>query len=107
VCLTVTDTNSVGNCTDTWCDTSIVVHFVQIYPNPVTSRVSVSLGNGSRPVAFQILDDKGRVVFRRDSDSGAGFSVGTEGMSSGIYFYQLIDGDRIVSTGKFVVVRSE
>jgi PKD repeat protein len=105
ICLTVTDSSACGVCTATWCD-STVVQFVQIYPNPVSRRISVSLHNGTRPVSLEILDGKGRVVIRESRQDGQSFNVRLDGLSDGLYFYRLLDGDTQVSTGKFMLVKN-
>lgn len=105
-CLTVTDTTSAGVCSDTWCGHSIVIPFVEIYPNPINSVVNISLYNGSKPVIFQIHDEKGRFISRTETNDGT-FSINSVGMSSGSYFYEVIDNGKVIATGKFMVMKAE
>lgn len=106
VCLTVTDSTAYGVCTDTWCDYSMVVPLVQIYPNPVTNVVSITLAGCEHFLTLQIHDEKGRVVHREQVGDGT-TTVRMEGLSTGSYFYQLTDGDNVIATGKFMLMKAQ
>ncbi|MFZ1729022.1 MAG: T9SS type A sorting domain-containing protein, partial [Bacteroidota bacterium] len=105
-CLTVTDTTAGGVCSDTWCSSSIVIPFVQIYPNPVNSFINISTHTGMNPITFQIHDEKGRLVSRTESNDG-NCTVNSSGMSSGSYFYQIIENGIVIATGKFMVMKAD
>jgi PKD repeat protein len=106
VCLTVTDTTSAGTCIDVQCDTLIIPVHITVYPNPVTNMVSIAVPHGNRTVGIEIRDGKGVIVYRGETDTPGSLSVRTDGMGSGVYFYQLFEGGNVVSTGKFIVVKS-
>ena len=60
----------------------------------------------SESIVFQIFDEKGRVVFRKSATEEMNFSVNMNGMSSGIYFYETLDGASVTASGKFMVVKT-
>ncbi|MDH7516180.1 MAG: PKD domain-containing protein, partial [Bacteroidota bacterium] len=105
VCLTVTDTTSAGTCYDFSCDTIVVPHYIQVYPNPANSAIHFAVPHGTNPVRLEIVDDRGCLVYRTDTESASGFSVPTQGLSSGVYIYKLSDGKGVVQSGKFIVVK--
>ncbi len=106
VCLTVTDTTAGGVCTDTKCDTVIVVHTFQIYPNPANGRLRVAVPPGMTTGLFEVRDARGHLVYRNDKFDPNGFTIPTDGMDSGVYFYRVMVDGNMVSSGKFVVLKS-
>jgi len=105
VCLTVTDTTLGGTCSDTWCDTLIIPQHVVAYPNPASGLVSIAVAHGDRRVGIQIHDDHGNLIYQGEIDSPGSFSVHTGNLSSGVYFYQILDQGKVIGTGKFIVVK--
>jgi PKD repeat protein len=106
VCLTVTDSTSAGSCTDTWCDTLYVTSHVKVYPNPVNDNVSFSIPGGAESAVIAIHDDKGNQVFRHEATAAGNLTVPTDGLSSGVYFYFVTEGENIIATGKFMVLKN-
>jgi hypothetical protein len=78
---------------------------VVVYPNPFTDRVVVQVLN-QKPNSYSLkmFDVYGRLVRMLNSDVATNsFVIEREGMGSGMYFYQIIDSNITVSTGKICV----
>ena len=98
------------------CD-SMVVHSytpvdgdkrVIVYPNPATEQVKLivnrPLPTGSDWVLF---DSAGREVRRQSLEKGLGdYSIAVDDLAAGMYFFNIQTTDRILETGKLVIVLS-
>jgi hypothetical protein len=76
---------------------------VAVYPNPFTDEATIEVVKPSRNSTYSlaVFDRAGREIQRLQSTSGKFIIQGSE-LSSGMYFYQVSDGDWY-STGKLVV----
>ena len=76
---------------------------VTVYPNPFSEEavIEVVKPNRNRSYTLNLYDRAGRAVRTLQSFNGK-FTIGSNGLSSGMYFYQITDGDWI-STGKVVM----
>lgn len=79
------------------------------YPNPFNSacRISIVLPNPAE-IKFQCFNLSGRLVYELSEKRQAGhytltFDAG--GLSSGIYFYNVIIGDAFLERGKLMLVK--
>jgi hypothetical protein len=76
---------------------------VAVYPNPFLDEAIIEVikptSNGT--YTLSLFDRSGRTVQSLQSTSGK-FSITSEGLTSGMYFYQVTDGDWI-TTGKVVM----
>jgi len=78
-----------------------------LYPNPVKSQARVQLPqsviveNGM----MRILNQLGMEVQRTNGLQGNVVILDCKGLREGLYFYQLLDQDRVVAEGKMVVIR--
>lgn len=76
---------------------------VAVYPNPFSDEATIEVvkptTNGM--YTLNLFDRAGRTVQSLKSASGK-FTISSEGMTSGMYFYQVTDGNWI-STGKVVM----
>ncbi len=72
-----------------------------VYPNPAADFVSFRLDEGPRKMQLEIIDMFGKVVLTQLISNGGKVSVGQ--LKSSIYFYRLMDGDRVFSSGKLSV----
>jgi hypothetical protein len=95
--LTVTDSNSLGTCTDTWCDTvSVSHHFVNnvnLYANPASNIISVNIQHIIPPAVLMISDFQGKVIYLNNEAVNGSLSISLNGNASGIYYYRLSDSD--------------
>ena len=127
VCLTITD--SILNCTSTFCDTvgmdtlgnlkagfglsvqnpvvtSITevqdLNAVNIYPNPATSNISIDLTTVKENVILRIYDLTGKVVLEKTNQTGGNVEhLEISNLSNGLYFITLDNGVTNV-TKKFI-----
>jgi hypothetical protein len=72
-----------------------------VYPNPASDYVSFRLEEGPQKMQVEILDMFGKVVLSQLISNGGKVSVGS--LKPSIYFYRLIDGNRVFSSGKLSV----
>ncbi len=77
---------------------------LQVYPNPFSSTTTIRFANpkGQRH-SFQVLDSQGRMVARLDGLTGEEITFDRGELSSGMYFFQLLAGEKIVGRGKLMV----
>ena len=85
-------------------ETSINSQFAEPYPNPATYRINIPVGdiapNESR---IQIFDTKGVKYFDCIIDKSTNLiSINTQNLEAGLYIYQVVSDDRILTKGKFV-----
>ncbi len=74
-----------------------------IYPNPVKNIVNINL-NGAFTGVLSLLDLKGNILGRFDTNGKSLISIGTEDLSAGIYFLHIKSGKN--TTAKpFVISR--
>jgi hypothetical protein len=77
----------------------------RIYPNPATENVFVEFENiGNSVFSLKILDIQGRAVHTQIGLTGLKTFIDVGRLSSGLYFFQLLDGDnKLVRTGKILM----
>ncbi|MEZ4886180.1 MAG: T9SS type A sorting domain-containing protein [Chitinophagales bacterium] len=75
------------------------------YPNPANQYTIIELVNITEDLQLQIRDLAGRLIMRRDVDSGTTqIEVKTNGLAEGTYLYQLSKDNTVLSTQKIVVI---
>jgi len=96
--------------TATLCDLNYIretgnQYAVQITPNPVTgiSILEILSPNPLENAQVVITDAAGRVVETNSDIKSNTVAIDGTRMTAGIYFYTVYEGDRTVSTGKFIV----
>ena len=106
----MTDSNSVGTCTDTWCDTiSASHHFVNnvnLFANSVSNSIAVNIQNIVPPAMLMITDVQGRVVYMNNETVNGSFSISINSHVSGIYYYKLSDANSNNYVGKVIVLHN-
>ncbi|MFI1743344.1 family 16 glycosylhydrolase [Thalassobellus sediminis] len=77
---------------------------IKLYPNPVSDRLNINLGNYSKAdMELQVIDVSGRLVFKQDyAINNRNFGLDTSFLKQGIYFLNLKFEDGTLSTHKFV-----
>ena len=72
-----------------------------VYPNPVQSRVTLSLAKPLPQEGLLILrSSRGRIIRRRpirEGSSATAYELGLEGLSNGIYLLQIKTGDHVIN----------
>ena len=74
-------------------------HNTTVYPNPGTNILNVKTNNES--IDFELVNINGQVVLKRLL-IGKSSSLNVEMLKSGIYFYRLIENNKIIKTGKWI-----
>ena len=70
-----------------------------VFPNPASSAVMVNgLECGDN---VRLMDINGRVVVNRQT-TGNSMNINLSSLNSGIYFVQVVDGDKVVTTTKLI-----
>ncbi len=78
---------------------------VQVSPNPFTASASIKLvGNTSKePVKFMLYDVTGKEVKAVNYQSGQQITVERGELNNGIYFFKLLQNDKVIATEKLIV----
>jgi PKD repeat protein len=129
VCLTVSNTNAGGTCTDTWCDSvntsmppcpggqgpgghhressslgsvNTAAAVVSVYPNPMIESTTFHLENTSGNATLRVYGVSGQVVLTKQLLNGDN-TITRESLSEGMYFYSIDDNNTNVAKGKLRV----
>ncbi len=76
-----------------------------LFPNPVSDHLSIYLNDEDlqdRRYHLKCLDQNGRIVLTKEF-SGRKTNVDLSSLITGMYFYQMDDGNKIVQSGKLVI----
>ena len=87
-------------------DYSIADAEVVFYPNPVTNQANIEIsGIKNGTTIFNIIDMKGSLVHTQNFThlNQSTINLDSKAFNNGIYFYQLIQDDYSMTSGKFVV----
>lgn len=74
---------------------------ISVYPNPATDVVNFQVGN-NEVSHINVFDMNGRLVSSMQV-TGNVETLNTENIQNGIYYYQMMNGEEMVATEKFVV----
>jgi hypothetical protein len=78
----------------------------QNYPNPVSSSTIIPLTSAARERMLQVYDINGRLVTSRTIAAGsAQVQLNSGELNPGMYFYQLLDGGKVVGSKLMQVLR--
>lgn len=80
---------------------------IKIYPNPMSTEATVRIDDTvdfeSGKVSFVIYNVVGKEVYRVTAIKSKEFKLTRENLISGLYFYQLLDNNKVISTGRISV----
>jgi PKD repeat protein len=112
ICLTVTATYSNGTvCTNKSC-MKIYINGpiirnpdapISVYPNPATTNVTFSLSTIQNAALIQLYNYKGEVVLVKEKVGNGIYNFDTQAIEPGIYYYRVVEGGSILSTGKLMI----
>ncbi len=74
---------------------------IQVYPNPISDLVTISLPASFEMITAVIYDAEGREVIS-SNESGQTFTLITEALAPGVYVLKLSDENGIISTNQLV-----
>ena len=69
---------------------------LSVFPNPVEDVLHVKLPNQTRPLALQLIDVNGQVVYEQDAVTSDELSLDVSGYRSGVYVLVLSSGSKVV-----------
>jgi hypothetical protein len=77
---------------------------LQVYPNPFSTTTTIRFANpkGLRH-GLRVMDAQGRVVTELEASTGDDITFDRGELSSGMYFFQLLAGEKVVGRGKLMV----
>ncbi len=88
----------VGTCTNTIADENII--FATLFPNPTTQHIEVNWNNNVGAIQFELYTLEGKKVKEMNLFSPTQISL--EGLTKGIYFYQIKDNQGKIQRGKVI-----
>lgn len=77
-----------------------------LYPNPVSSKAFINIPSSYgelKGLSVILYDLTGRAVKTISSPSNYNVTFDRAGLSSGLYFYQISDGSKVLASDKFIV----
>jgi len=77
--------------------------YLSVYPNPASDAVNFQIGN-NEVSQINIFDLTGKLV-QSVNVSGSIETISTENMGSGVFYYQMMNGEDMIATDKFVVTK--
>lgn len=69
-------------------------------PNPFTAHLTIDAENGLADATFKLYNVQGQLVREINNLSGKKITIGRENLSSGLYFVQLFENNRLVKSQK-------
>jgi hypothetical protein len=79
---------------------------LNVYPNPCSEIINFQLENIPKNNCRIIISDTyGKMLRNIEIKEKMSFSVTTEELSSGMYFYELINAEKSLSKGKFLIIK--
>jgi hypothetical protein len=77
---------------------------VKVYPNPFTQNATIEVeGKDYNELQLTIYDVSGRVVAQKQAYTNNKVELSRGNLQPGVYLYQLLGDDALISTGKIVV----
>lgn len=74
---------------------------VLVYPNPATENINVQLSSQLSNATFEVIDALGKMVMIEKMENVSN-TINISTLNSGVYFYQIKSGSRIIATQKFI-----
>lgn len=77
-----------------------------VYPNPAADQLNIQIvnsGNAKSDYNLKITDIQGKEIQVKSETYFNSFELNTSGLLNGTYFYQILSGEEVLSTGKFLI----
>ena len=68
---------------------------LSVFPNPAKDMLQIKFPNQTRPVALQLTDVNGQVVYEKNAVTGDELSIDVSGYKSGVYVLVLESGSKV------------
>jgi len=80
------------------------INQVKVFPNPFTSQITIEITSAQNMenAGLKVFDLFGQEVIARTFGTDHKIILGRDKLSSGIYFYKVIQKEKIIATGKLV-----
>ncbi|GJM35599.1 MAG: hypothetical protein DHS20C18_46000 [Saprospiraceae bacterium] len=78
------------------------INQVQVFPNPVHNKGTISVPIGINQISFRLFDATGKQVHYLPDVTAAGFSFERGNLPSGMYFFQVQDSEGRIKSGKIL-----
>lgn len=75
---------------------------ISVYPNPFSTSTLFHIGAYQNPLQFSLIDAMGRIV-KTAAINSANYTLNSDGLAKGIYFWRIIDQNGMPTTGRVVV----
>jgi len=78
---------------------------VKIYPNPFITQTTIEISSPEMQdnTILKVFDLAGREIIRSDFGKRNKITLGRDDLKGGMYFYQVVQNEKIIQTGKMVV----
>jgi len=76
---------------------------IVVYPNPFTDITTLSFSEPLLKASLIIYDIFGKEVKRLENLNGKEITISRNGLSKGMYFFRVVEGNTIVGKGKMIV----
>jgi sugar lactone lactonase YvrE len=78
---------------------------VQILPNPfnTSTTLKISGNKGTEPINLLVYDITGKEVKTKNTISGQQITIERGNLTSGIYFYSLLQNNQLINKGKLII----
>lgn len=78
---------------------------MHIYPNPFSTSTTIKLSGtiGTGPISFLMYDVSGKEIKVKSAVSDQQIQVEKRDLTNGIYFYKLLQNNKIIGSGKLIV----
>ena len=83
--------------------TTPVTGSASLYPNPMHESATLVISGAANAVTFRMFESSGRVVSLKTNLSNGTVNLQRESLSPGLYFYEMLDGNKVMSTGKLII----
>ncbi len=100
--------NPTGNCGSVGIgnNESEKINPVRVYPNPFTSQTTVEINSTgtSENTELKVFDLLGQEILSKSFGNNQRVMLSRDNLNSGVYFYRVFQKEKIIATGKIVVV---
>ncbi len=95
---------TVNACTDV--PTVASGNFINVFPNPNDGNFTINFNVTTQLTGLRIVDVTGRIVYTQSMSGMEGTqNIDANSLSHGIYYWELIAADNVISKGKMIITK--